>query len=332
VNSTWVVVTSIYMPRNGFLDYIENGLKVVVVGDEKTPEWAWENLKSENFHFLTIADQNELFPEISNLIGTGTYARKNIGYLYAVSHGAKQIWDTDDDTFIRKNAYDLLKRSHELPQTLVVGSGFFNPYIYYAPNSGMWPRGYPLRRVAHDRHFWNDELMLQEAGDLRSFDYLQTLVNLESDVDAIYRMTVSDEVKDFQLTDEVLILGEGVNSPGNTQSTLWTNPMKFPFLYVARYVTFRFSDILKMYIAQAAGQMAYAGFWSEQDRNPHDYMIDFDSEVTCYLNTEKVVSLLAKIPNLSLSSAYEALTKMEICLIKEYELAQKFEETMLELL
>ena len=120
---------------------------------------------------------------------------------------------------------------------------YFNPYGYFEPNSGLWPRGYPLRRVAQDRFGVNPDAVFEKIKNLR-FDVLQTLVNLEPDIDSIYRMTLGDHIQDYAISNRIVQIEKPSVAPANTQSTLWTNRIKFNFLYVPRWVTFRFSDIL----------------------------------------------------------------------------------------
>jgi hypothetical protein len=43
----------------------------------KTPKDSWSTIDKENFYYLSPENQADLFPEFSELIGFGTYARKN---------------------------------------------------------------------------------------------------------------------------------------------------------------------------------------------------------------------------------------------------------------
>ena len=51
---------------------------------------------------LTVDDQNELAKHIPyiNALPWNSFARKNVGYLYATLHGAQYIWDFDDDNLL----------------------------------------------------------------------------------------------------------------------------------------------------------------------------------------------------------------------------------------
>ena len=81
---------------------------MVVVADLKTPKnWTWEGV-----HLLSVEVQEEMSKGAIHTSGQlysnlalnfvrklpyKSYTRKMIGYLYAISHGAEWIYDTDDD-------------------------------------------------------------------------------------------------------------------------------------------------------------------------------------------------------------------------------------------
>ena len=50
-----------------------------------------------NCVYLSLSDQSALGFELTARLPVRSYSRKNLGYLYAVLHGAKVIFDTDDD-------------------------------------------------------------------------------------------------------------------------------------------------------------------------------------------------------------------------------------------
>ncbi len=90
-------------------------------------------------------------------------------------------------------------------------------------------------------------------------------------------------------------------------------------LYLPSTVTFRFTDILRGYVAQpvmwsAGYQLGFVGASVNQIRNPHEYMRDFESEIPCYLEVERCIDLVTATirPELKVAEnlilAYEALT------------------------
>jgi hypothetical protein len=79
----------------------------------------------------------------------------------------------------------------------------------------------------------------------------------------------------------------------NSQNTLWSDSTLFPLLYLPSTVSFRFTDILRGYVAQAAINVSSKswGFYSAtsyQERNDHSLMNDFRSEVSMYSNMEEI--------------------------------------------
>jgi hypothetical protein len=92
-------------------------------------------------------------------------------------------------------------------------------------------------------------------------------------------------------------VGSSAFCPANTQNTVWRDRRDFPLLYVPSYVSFRFCDILKMYVAQAVLRrarrtLAYQGATVFQDRNPHDSFADFLEECQMYVNVDRLLALL----------------------------------------
>ena len=320
--SKWVVITSINGPQPRYTDYILRGWNLVVVGDLKSPNEEFENWTNESQHFLSAEMQSEIFPELSAAMGFNTYARKNLGYLYALAQGAKVIWETDDDTFIRKDLPDPSELFKNSGKYVVKGRPQpFNPYVYFAPNSGLWPRGFPLKKVFSGRFSNSESITVEEESfNLKDVDLIQTLVNLEPDVDAIYRLVFGDNQLNFPYRNDLLLLDNGIVAPGNTQSTFWSTKKSFPYMYVPRHVDFRFCDILKSYVAQSVLKMAYGGFLVDQLRNPHDYMDDFKSEVSCYVHSEKVIEIVTSPETRSITRVYSELIEAHICVESELEI------------
>jgi hypothetical protein len=321
IMSNWVVITSINSAKFRYLEYLSLGWNLVVVGDLKSGELNGEEFTAMGIHYLSLNQQKKLYPNLSNVIGSNTYARKNIGYLYAISLGAEKIFDTDDDTFLRFNR-DPLSEINSMKKYLVSGDvNFFNPYLYFAPTSRIWPRGYPLNLVEMDRKLQRAKVepFLTDTTAFPEIDIVQTLVNLEPDVDAIYRLVESSGSFNFEYKSDLLLLDKNIYSPGNSQSTFWLTKRCQGFLYIPRTVDFRFCDILRMYVAQSQNNMAYAGFFTEQYRNQHNLMADFESELSCYLRVEETVNQLREIePGTGIFDIYTKL--LHIGIVKKEEL------------
>ncbi|MFL6529632.1 MAG: STELLO glycosyltransferase family protein, partial [Chthoniobacterales bacterium] len=101
------------------------------------------------------------------------------------------------------------------------------------------------------------------------------------------------------------------------QNTLFVREL-FPLLYLPAFVTFRFTDILRGLVAQpiawAAGyRLGFTSATVVQERNPHDYLKDFELEIPCYLLAQRVADTVsaavretASVSD-NLHNAYEAL-------------------------
>jgi hypothetical protein len=99
----WSVVTTIFEPSAAVKKQATiPGWCLVVVGDKKGPLTYEIEDPNKIFIFLTAEKQEQLgaiFPIVKSL-PWNHFGRKNVGYLYAILHGAKTIWDFDDDNII----------------------------------------------------------------------------------------------------------------------------------------------------------------------------------------------------------------------------------------
>lgn len=150
---------------------------MVVVGDTKSPK-DWNH---PGVTFLSVEKQKELGYQITDLIPYKNYARKNIGYLYAIQHGAQVIYETDDDNSPNTNEiYYLPEKTNIL---LYEGDKpALNVYKYYGQPT-VWPRGFPLQEI---------KSKIPETATVEKSLYIpiqQGLANLDPDVDAIFRLT-----------------------------------------------------------------------------------------------------------------------------------------------
>ena len=101
-----IVITTINEKTDGIREFEQyNDWHIVLVGDKKNaPMESYDNLT-----FLTWEQQCELDYGFARLCPFNHYARKNIGYLYAISKGANIIYDTDDDNIPYAKSWHLPK-------------------------------------------------------------------------------------------------------------------------------------------------------------------------------------------------------------------------------
>ena len=166
------------------------------------------------------------------------------------------------------------------------GRGFINIYQAFTKQF-IWPRGLPLDRILHPDSF---PAIAKEG--VAKIGVWQGLADGDPDVDAIYRLT-NNRPCNFEERPP-LVLDEGTLCPFNSQNTAFCKEA-FPLLYLPALVTFRYTDILRGLIAQpilwAAGyRLGFTKATVVQERNPHNYVKDFESEVPCYLYPDRVMA------------------------------------------
>ena len=161
----WVVITSIFNPTKLCEQITE--LKewcLVVVGDEKSDNEVWKKFAQEkkNFYYLSSQQQRELPFKMTQHLPWNNFGRKNVGYMFAISNGAKYIYDTDVDNEL-KNVEVLgeLKEIFKSKEISLIDSanGFnhWNPHPCFSPRIEgtvnyeeiSWPRGYPLNTIKY---------------------------------------------------------------------------------------------------------------------------------------------------------------------------------------
>lgn len=280
----YIVITSIFEPTEAVEKFAKlKDWKLIVVGDKKTPE-SW---KYENVIYLSPEDQNNLGYEITNILPWNSYSRKIIGYLYALKNGAEVIADTDDDNIPYEGWGEDI--SFDGIYDTVDVKRFINIYKFYTKEH-IWPRGYPLNKILED-HSSKTEKRDQKIG------IWQHLADEDPDVDAIYRLTINKPV--YFNKREKIVLEENTLCPFNSQNTFIRKEL-FPLLFLPAFVNFRYTDILRGFIAQIlmwneGYRLGFGNATVIQKRNPHDYLKDFESEIPCFLYPEKVVDWIKSV-------------------------------------
>lgn len=277
----YIVITSINPPSEAILKFREwPDWQVVVAGDRKTPiGWACDGVI-----FLGIEEQYKLFGALAGVIPENTYARKMLGYVYAIQHGAAVILDSDDDNIAYDDAQKSVDKfvidpSRALGERRSSASGWLNVYLLFGVRK-CWPRGFPIEEIK------NASINGKAGCDNRSWAIVQFLSDEDPDVDAIYRMV--DGSPCYFARDRQFILDAGSYCPVNSQATLWTAET-FPLLFLPIGVFDRVTDILRGYIVTAAlwrmgFSVTYASPIVYQKRNVHNLHKDFLQEIPLYAN------------------------------------------------
>ncbi|SHN09775.1 STELLO glycosyltransferase family protein [Polaribacter sp. KT 15] len=320
-----IVITSINEPTEGVLLFSKmKDYKLIVIGDNKSPE----NWFCKNVDYYSSTNQLKLNFELVNILPYNHYCRKMIGYLIAIKNGAEYIIDTDDDNIPKLDwCFPEFEGTYE---TIEENKGFVNIYQLYTKTK-IWARGLPLKLINTD--FKLEDFLEEKKCNVGIW---QGLADGDPDVDAIYRLT-NDEPCFFNNRKPVVI-GKNTISPFNTQNTIIKKEL-FPLLYLPTYVTFRFTDILRGLVAQPimwlyGYELGFTNATVVQKRNPHDYMIDFISEIPMFENCEKVVEIVSeniykdKTIEFNLYSAYKALLKENIIEKRELLVLSKWLEDL----
>lgn len=149
------------------------------------------------------------------------FGRKNIGYLYAVAHGAQQIWDFDDDNGLNKAIKPEVPAGRVYHISLQQNCEAFNPYpAMGAPDTpaglgpAAWPRGLPLSLVRRNCKF------TLQPGNTKNVTVVQSLAQHEPDVDGIFRLTRTVPFYFKDALKKTLVIPNGTLTPYNAQATL----------------------------------------------------------------------------------------------------------------
>ena len=317
------VVTTIQAPTNSIrglartLGRVEASL--LVCGDRKGPTvYALKGAE-----LFTLDRQLSLPLALPQHLPVNHYARKNVGYLVAISRGARCIYETDDDN--QPNAA-WKPRSRMIRANVLNGPRWCNVYRNFT-DSLIWPRGFPL-----------NEIRKPGSGKLRGIGRVmevdspiqQGLADSSPDVDAVWRLLL-DEVIHFDKADS-MALKPGVWCPFNSQSTWWWSDA-YPLMYLPSFCTFRMTDIWRSFVAQRClwemgGRLSFHSPEVVQRRNPHNLMRDFADEIPGYMRNDELVKALEEQPlergrdavTTNLVRCYEALVRRGFFPAKELKL------------
>lgn len=279
--NTAIVITTINPPSKAVSAFAEQtNAHLIVVGDRKSPsDW-----HCPGSFYCSLEDQQRSAFSLARTLPCDHYGRKMVGYLHAIADGATVIVDTDDDN-VPKPGWCFPVFDGCFP---VVSSqaGWVNIYSGFTSRR-IWPRGFPLDAI-------QDPATLIERKKLESrpvrVGVWQGLADADPDVDAIYRMLHPEETWFEDLAP--VVLGKEVFTPFNSQNTAFRQEA-FPLLYLPTSVSFRYTDMLRSYVAQpvlwAMGlQVGVVGATVVQERNIHNLMKDFESEIPCYRDVYRV--------------------------------------------
>lgn len=320
-----IIITTINNYEKTSIEFFkDSSYEIIVVGDIKT-----NHLSYDNKNIFYIHPDDKTFDKISKLLPFNHYCRKNLGYLYAIHQKSSLIFDTDDDNYPLEN-FNSWKNNIEYKK--ILNSKFPNIMSLYT-DIDIWARGYPLEYINNKNETY--DIIDTNHEDIENIGIYQSLVDGDPDVDAIYRLTNKNYNNQIEFKkNTAILLNKNCYTQGNTQATIWVDKQLFFLLYIPCTTSFRFCDILKMYIAQKCmweynKLLCYISPIVFQQRNVHDYMEDFKSEYEMYINLIKIIDNIFERNKLNgnkfdLLIIYNELLKenivkdLEILIIKEW--------------
>jgi len=288
----WAVFTTIFEASLSIknFDSLYPEWCTVVVGDKISPEKSKFLSDLQHTEYITLEEQEKL-PFLSvSFTPVRSFARLNLGYLYAISQGAKVIFDVDDDNVVRNKTLDI-------PNSFTTHvSKRMNIYKFFIDNFSvvnMWPRGMPLDLI---NATYIETPQLQEI-KLSDVGVVQCLANKEPDVDSIHRLT-SHHFYPFEFSKRPYSITVPLDMvvPTNAQATLFFQ-RTFWALFLPATVHGRVTDIWRAYITQSLYHRAglYTIFRNcgvRHDRSAHDFMKDFGAEVPLFKRAGPLVDFL----------------------------------------
>jgi hypothetical protein len=285
-----VIITTINPPTETIRRHMDNNdYDVIIVGDKKTSDCYFK----EKCIYLDINIQDEMFPVISKLIPYNHYARKNIGYLYAIKNNYTIIYETDDDN-IPYDRFDSAINNNITKMIEDETCEWINIFKYFTNNSWIWPRGYPLSLIQKNQ---TPQFRIDDSVD-KTPSIINGLVENDPDVDAIFRLSSNINIKINWLENKRIIVSNKNMCVFNTQNTFWIDSDIYFLLLLPCSVSFRYCDILKSIIANIIlrkknKNIAFISPNVYQLRNEHDLIKDFQSEYSMYINNENILDFIS---------------------------------------
>ena len=276
----FIATTTIYEPSEALYKYASmKDWTLIVAGDLKTPHDSYN--KIENIIYLGPAEQERLYPRLSDAIGWNCMERRNISVLHAYKLGAEVVALVDDDNIPLEGWGQNLMIGKPTKCTIYTPTKHplvFDP-VSATEYKNIWHRGYPMPWL-NGRHEWTKEEGIITPAIQADF------WNGDPDIDAVCRCEHAPECafdpSNFPIATKAL-------SPFNSQNTFLSRSVIRDYFLLPE--TLRMQDIWAAYYVEALGHKVVYGKASVyQARNEHNLVSDFKNEIIGYLNTHNLVS------------------------------------------
>jgi hypothetical protein len=163
----------------------------------------------------------------------------------------------------------------------------YNIYAYFN-QTHIWPRGFPLNTICQE---YRESLTHNTVW----IPIQQGLVNVDPDVDAIFRLTHKGNT--IFASRQPVCLDNFVFCPFNSQNTIFYSSA-FWALLLPITPSFRVCDIWRGYIMQRllwdiGANLCFFAPTAEQYRNEHNLLKDFNDEIFMYQKTDALLNVLS---------------------------------------
>ena len=247
----WIVITA-FNPPSPFIINLEKNIedwKIIVIGNNETNDIEWNIFKSSNkLFYLSLEDQIDLNYNIIKYLKQNSYYRKSIGYLYAIQHGAKEIYEIDEDIEFNNISYinnyfdDIFVSYVKRNDSLMI-----NPYLHFC-DKNIWPRGFKIndigKQITNEFHFINSSNIL-----LKPLVF-QGIINYYPDIDSLFYLTRKDYNNIYKFNRFYpLIYFPNNYVPINSKNTRYLYNI-FPLLMFPLSIDENIGDIWRGYIIQ----------------------------------------------------------------------------------
>jgi len=273
---------------------------------------------SNNVFYFSIEQQKE-WDSVDGPFGSFVrstpwkhFCRKNIGYLFAIMHGAEFIFDFDDDNFVKvhddgtpwkilPDGDTMYKMKLKDTNFVMQGANAFNHHpMMKASVSESWARGFPIELIQdiHTRGKVAYEFDLPFKTRSKEIGVIQFLADGNPDIDAMHRLSKPLPMT-FPVEDaKSVLVPTHAYAPYNAQATIHTHNAFWAMLLPGT-VPGRISDIWRSYFAQCIFadtglQLVFSPPKIYQERNEHNYLGDFDAEQDLYAKSGKLIEYLSQ--------------------------------------
>lgn len=280
----FIVTTTINSPTEATFKFAEiakrDNWTFIIVGDSKTPHGEYRELEGK-YHpyveYLHPEEQNEMYPELSDIIGWKTIQRRNIGFVYAYNKGAEIVATVDDDNIPYDNWGTDLYIGKEVEVDYYTNKELliFDP-LSATNQSNLWHRGFPIDLLPYKN-------LIEYKGKKKITPLIQAdLWDGDPDIDAMCRLSFKPIVK----FDTTAPFAAAEISPFNSQNTfIHRDALKH---YAVWPYVGRMDDIWGGYYTQkmiGADKLIYNRASVYQDRNVQDLITNLEKEIIGYRNT-----------------------------------------------